>query len=508
MQSIQLPHIINHLLKNKIKLLLGIFCLIYFGFLIFDSYLHFILFSLAIIFSYCIVKFPASACFIIILISPISRLPGPLSNIDNAKFILYSAIILLWLAQNHVLIKQRLKLIDKHSALIPFRHLLIIFGIFIGLTTLVSTDIQVSIIPAIHHLLIITYFFYFTYLLRNQKIDIETVFQFLVIIAGSIALLAILQFAVFQLDKLTFLKRLIIPGMHREFMMLEPMRTFGFGNYRSCGTFYHPNLLGIYLSMIFPLSVSMALISKKRIMLYVNIVMSVMIFGGIFCSASRAAIFTLISTSLLFIVCYFKKLKPALMLFVLIICALFLITKVPNFSEYMRIEKGLSGRETTWKNAVVLIKQRPFMGWGLGTIQKNLIQQFGFSIPDDLDIAINEIDNSGTLDFLVGFNAHNVFLNYAVEMGIAAAFIIFYLYYLFFKRWILFEMAHKRIKNERDRILILGSAVAVAGTFLYSFFESRTNFNLHFIGIIFILLVASALHLMNDRKISDETKLS
>jgi O-antigen ligase len=180
---------------------------------------------------------------------------------------------------------------------------------------------------------------------------------------------------------------------------------------RAYGTFPHPNILGSFLSAALVLLCAISIRqSKKRFLILIS---SVIVLLGLIVSFSRSAWLGL-AVGIGWFAWYwiYREGESAekkffwKILFVLGAAGIiftFILKDVvfPRFdSAVIEKEHSVSERETTWREAILLIRERPFTGVGAGNYTAALIQKY----PNTPVYVIQP--------------AHNVFLLVGAELGL------------------------------------------------------------------------------------------
>ncbi len=150
-----------------------------------------------------------------------------------------------------------------------------------------------------------------------------------------------------------------------------------------------------------------------------------MVFAGLVVSQGRGAIFGVsIAAAFCLLPEIFRRSRPVF-LGSLALCVAFpfliwpQLAKVPGVADYLRMERGLSGRDVAWLYAFSLVEEKPWVGHGFGTSGelseegRKLLRKSGYS-------------GAGT-------TFHNTFITKAVELGIigAAVYALLYIVPLF-----------------------------------------------------------------------------
>ncbi len=143
---------------------------------------------------------------------------------------------------------------------------------------------------------------------------------------------------------------------------------------------------------------------------------------GLVVSQGRGAIFgVLIALAILALPELFRRSRPVFLGTVLCLWMFpFFIwpqlASIPGVADYLRLERGLSGRDVAWQFAFSIIEERPVTGQGflasgeLTEQHKKLLRKSGYS-------------GAGT-------TFHNTFITKAVELGVVATFFYMLLYLL------------------------------------------------------------------------------
>jgi O-antigen ligase len=158
---------------------------------------------------------------------------------------------------------------------------------------------------------------------------------------------------------------------------------------------------------------------RKTGKLYYGVCLA-MVFGGLVVSQGRGAIFGVaIAVAFCLLPELFRRSRPVF-LGSLALCLVFpflilpQLANVPGVSGYLRLERGLSGRDVAWEYAFSLIEEEPWTGHGFGTSgelseqSRELLRKSGYA-------------GAGT-------TFHNTFITKAVELGMVVAFIYTLLY--------------------------------------------------------------------------------
>lgn len=162
-----------------------------------------------------------------------------------------------------------------------------------------------------------------------------------------------------------------------------------------------------------------AMRKSGNILLYGSCLM--MVLAGLVISQGRGPLFGMVIAGAFCLLPELFRRSAPLFVGILAVCLLlpFLIwpqlSRIPGVSDYLRMERGLSGRDVAWQYAGSLVEEKPWTGHGFGTSGdlsaqgRKLLRRSGYS-------------GAGT-------TFHNTFITKAVELGIPAA-IVYTLLYL------------------------------------------------------------------------------
>jgi O-antigen ligase len=248
----------------------------------------------------------------------------------------------------------------------------------------------------------------------------------IVIAMGALAaIVGVLQFLIFKFHVFPTLWRFVLGTQDRVYMALNGSQSSTLP--RASGTFYHPNQLGSYLSLIIPFAAACFGIVKLRAFhrIALGIVMIVLI-AGLLATNSRAAYLAVfISLSYIGIHRPYRALIKGGLAGVLVI-ALWSWHNIEfaavAFKSLFRPEYGLSSRGQVWRHSLELIERHPWLGVGPGNFAKQYFNQFGFFVYD-YPAEILEQPVRVQLDwshYVYNFHAHNAYLQVMGEYGLFA----------------------------------------------------------------------------------------
>lgn len=331
----------------------------------------------------------------------------------------------------------------------------------------------------------------------REKNYLNRVISILLFTGTAIGLLAILQYAIVQFQVLQSLKKFIVPISQQGYIPMLEEGISKAGAYRSVGPFFHPNLLGIYLSMISPIAISLFVYENKNKRWYLLVSVLVML-GGILASGSRGSLLNF--SIALFALFIMNRKNKRMLLFAtsFLLISLLLISMCPGkVSDFLRIQGGVSFRGDIWLNAFDMFKKHPFIGWGLGTFPLHYMSRYGMISIWDFERILNEmllVENlADWKGFLQGvFAAHNIYIGYGVEMGFLGMVLISGFYFIYFKNAL---HIYNKIVNKYSKALLAGFIAVILGNMFHGFFEYLTIFGPISISLTFFLIVAMTLAL-------------
>lgn len=419
----------------------------------------------------------------------IMRFPGATRYMEIYRLIFAGIVISIWflkkLAYSQLSDKYRF---DKNILSVPIA----VFVFILLLSYLNSANIILSGRHFLIHLVCLFSLFMFCDLSKDKKFRKKVVICLFAMAVFS-SFVAILQYLIMQFNMFLSLENLLIPTPERrEFIAEAGFKLLAF---RSMGTFLHPNLLGMFLAMVFPLAFALlAYLHRKneKLLLWSFIVLVVI---AVFCCNSRGSILSMITCILFIAAMDIKRAYRAL--FILLFSAVILFSLFSKeILVYMRLTQILSYRDIIWSNGIKLFLEKWFLGYGLGSFPIEYLKKFGiFSISHMESMVYDLIHYGGIigdelfLPLMAGLTAHNLFLNYAVETGFLGPVVLFWFYITYFK-WAFLHL--NRVMAGYSKAVLLGVTAAVLGNFIHSFFEATTMFSILSIGIPFMSIISLA----------------
>jgi putative inorganic carbon (HCO3(-)) transporter len=439
----------------------------------------------------CTLTRPQWPIYILIVLTPIARIPGLNDLIEPVVISMILITVLSWF------LKLKLSTDENKRGFLEYKEFnlfLIIFIILMGVSLIASVNAAESIRMIIIHIAGLSSLYYFFDVLSVDRYLKKAVYLFL-LISLAVALLALLQYSIMEYHIFLGLERFVIPAVHRLSLFENNTGDSLSGGYRSVGTFFHPNNLGAYLALSVPILISLLFSVRKFIQRIIICCIVGAIFLGIFCSGSRGALTNVLVSSLFVIIMYWKSISPRFKVYSGAICLLFFLMFSKYIIPFLRLSDGISSRDVIWQNTIQLIKDRPFTGHGMGTFSREYFPRFGFPTLGDMQTILDELLITGESNILWGIHAHNLFLNYAFEMGIAGAVLILFFYFCYLKTFVRFIRRKRNLRSFKFALAI-GSTGALIGEFAHNFFDVSC-FNFLPFSYSFVFIIAVGIILMH-----------
>ncbi len=430
----------------------------------------------------------------LILGIPITRFPGISEHLEEIKLAVYLLFFLVWLSYKQL---DQIKQLSK----LPLTSFFIFFLLLAFFSLVPSTDKFWTLRFTLQHAVSFGYFYVFCDIFKNKKYLEIGLYLFVLsgFLCGS---LAILQYLIVTYNKFSQLGRFALPYISRHTLVFESPTVFQMMGYRSVGPFYHPNLLGLYLSLILPIALTLFFIAKNKYQKFFLMGCAVVVVMGIICSRSRGSFVSLVASVVFISVFLWRKIPKVIFLacvVLLVMAGFFLWDKI---IYYLRLENVLSFRDFIWEHSVRMVQENPVFGLGLGMFHEEYLYRYSFPSVGDFQEALGGIMILGASELTKGFHAHNLFLNYAAELGLGGAVLMLVLYGIYFKEFIFF-IRRRAAASLYDTVLIVGSSAVIFGNFIYSFFEAATNFYNFSIALSFVFVCAVGISLMVKYKSVD-----
>lgn len=289
---------------------------------------------------------------------------------------------------------------------------------------------------------------YIFYALIRELIDVKTIVVALIIVASILAIGAIYDF--------------IASGTNMVDLVLgSRYRGAGFMGAQSKTSAFYILTLPIVLTFAF----SKIYENNKSLLLSIAALMMI----GLFLIIARAAMLSIIVSLMAILYQLNKKYFKRVVISLLAVILIFLFIDPLNeiISTLFRLQAGLSRRDYFWQLAYNIIKDNPL--WGLGPGSYKYLE-FNYSpvllntLPGRAIIGLNMVTDGAN-------GSHNIFLNFASDMGIPGILAIFYLL------WIVIQISianyKKTIQGDRQLFLLnLVISAVLGGMFVRGIFDS------------------------------------
>lgn len=269
------------------------------------------------------------------------------------------------------------------------------------------------------------------------------------------------------------------------------------GRMRLFSTFGNPNYLAGYLTGVLPLGVLLYFSEKRWKVLYLTLV--AVLYTSLLMTNTRGAWVALFFSSILAIILiliflgreFFRTRKFSIILLVVVFIFITLVFSFPNPLNFKRVnvvERGISTLNFTssasqrlliWQVAGELIRERPILGWGVGT--------FGLHYPEAQGIFLSRKEGRFYIPRANrSIHAHNDYLELWMETGLVGLFIFFWILVSFYKRVLLFL---KKNRFSEPLSLFLIFLTAGVTSFLV---HAGVSFPFHIVqnGMVFWLFLA------------------
>ncbi|WP_455714070.1 O-antigen ligase family protein [Anaerosporobacter sp.] len=192
---------------------------------------------------------------------------------------------------------------------------------------------------------------FYSYYIVKKEDDIQAILRFLLIGIALITFIGLLQ--VLGLDPIatTVGKYLISANKSKE--AIDAMQ-FTFEKNRVYMTLLNPNYVGVYASMLFPITMGLVILSKDNRKRIFSGILTILLAVAVFGSQSKTGLITLAGTSVLVIISLRKKIftnkKIAIVIagaFVVLIAGFFTINAMQNNAYLNSIKNALSVKNQT-----------------------------------------------------------------------------------------------------------------------------------------------------------------
>ncbi len=234
------------------------------------------------------------------------------------------------------------------------------------------------------------------------------------------------------------------------------------------GLYENANALGLFFTVVIPLTIGMVLIKRdeKTLTKYIYYFLSFFFIIVLFLTNSRSSVGAVFISSLYI----FGKLKPVYLKYIFhtLLSIVIVIILVPILNEYVslyfRVERIFENtRYFIWDMTFNIIKNNYWLGVGPGLFETKI-----YTYLPVMRGSFEEFQ----IWWAKGGTAHNIFLFKFAETGIFGLISIIYLYITFFKIAFVTEKLSKTIGDNFYLLSVVISGVGL-GMFFHSFLETN-----------------------------------
>lgn len=347
----------------------------------------------------------------------------------------------------------------------PANIYLVLFGILIILSTILSIDPQGSFRDFTLHIASLGVIFVFTNSEKNKK-DMYIINIFLVIVAVAVSIHGIYQ---------------LVQGVPMGSGWVDPARNPNIKT-RVYATFENPNLLAEYLIMMFPVSIALFFYNRNLIKKIIFGISSGVILISIAFTYSRGGWIGLFIGTLVFLLLVNRKALLALIPVGMVGILFLPSTIIQRFMTIGNLQDTSSFyRLNLWTKSVDIIKDFWYSGIGIGYIPFQKITPM-------------------YIKTMAPYHIHNVFLQTAIEMGIIGVTVFILLIFT------LFKMGIKIVSKSESRfvsILMAGYIASLASILTHGMVE-HIFFNPKIIMTFWLMVGISINYYVLNRKNVDE----
>ncbi|MBL8023292.1 MAG: O-antigen ligase family protein [Elusimicrobia bacterium] len=362
---------------------------------------------------------PMGVLFSLILLTPLCRFPEGFGLTPESLALLKSFLVLILFAVFY------LKHLHQSSPLRFPSGLKLFWGAWLSLTLLsvyTSQDIVLSLYYLIGPLAGLAFFLIF-YRLPVEKHRFWL--TLILCVAGAVAALALIQYIfVTQNVGQPFWRFIIAPG-DRTFYSQGPNIINATYQFRASGTFSHSNHLGIYIALLIPFSLVLALDrtqSKPHKWFFWGLMILMLL--GLAATNSRAGLLACaVGMGTVGLHQGFRWLWGLVFAGVLVAMSVYPFFPGPledGLNRMLRVETRLSGRERIWREGISLIARFPWLGVGPGNLSKSYVSEFGYFVyntVEEQNMLMETLQKKGE-ETTHRFHMHNLYLQLWAEMGV------------------------------------------------------------------------------------------
>ena len=282
----------------------------------------------------------------------------PNANIASDYFLFYKSIMLISIGLLLVIIILYHQFANKQNT---FKNLaiwqipLVIYEIFILISTLSSSRKSVSLNGTYEQfetvLVLSTYclLLYYSYCVVRSEQDVQIIVRYLFI--GITIMTAIGMLQLLGLDPFSSNWGRYLISADKSKKAIDAM-SFNFEKNRVYMTLLNPNYVGVYASLLFPITMGLAILLKGTKKKIISVILSFLLVIAVFGSQSKTGLITLIATSMVIMIILRKKLftnkKIATILgtsFALIVVGFFIVNSMQNNAYTNSLKNAFTQKE-------------------------------------------------------------------------------------------------------------------------------------------------------------------
>ena len=238
----------------------------------------------------------------------------------------------------------------------------------------------------------------------------------------------------------------------------QSLSGFAYGLMRPVVLNQNANTWATYPLLGLPLLLSLLVHRRSKWTELVWLIPSALVLSGVaIITMSRSSLLA-IAVAILFIMVSHRRARKLLFIGSVAVGAYIFAIKPVVLSfliSILRLKAGLSGRENIWPIVAEVISKHPFFGLGPGWFRQHSFYFTPF-MENGLSVSISR------------FNAHNAYLEMAVDIGVFAPIIVLFILLFFANRsWILW----KRLKGKPNFVVLIAICALMVAGFMRSIFE-------------------------------------
>ncbi|MFA4937567.1 MAG: O-antigen ligase family protein [Patescibacteria group bacterium] len=240
------------------------------------------------------------------------------------------------------------------------------------------------------------------------------------------------------------------------------------------------NYLAMYMVPLLFLGVGLIIASWPSVISYVNCFLLLINLLALYYTMSYGGFLALVAGALVFTWFYLAdraKLRRKIITFVFIGIAtiILLIVSQPKFQGIINGNErtSLSTRQEIWQTSMILIKEKPIWGWGLGNFQESYRSR------------VNQVA-SRPLEWQV-VKAHNLYLNLWIEMGLLGLLVFIYLV----GKFLYFLFQQLKTSTAGRRLFVSGLIAAILSILIHGLVD--TPYFKNDLSLIFFVIIGLGL---------------